>query len=64
MLIRLFGLLSLIPFLCSCKVNFTTKRLFKTRDFWLMFVAMMIGTGAGLMYINRSDSVCDSNEFR
>eukprot|EP00160_Parvularia_atlantis_P017539 Unigene6071_Nuclearia_a/m.18616 Unigene6071_Nuclearia_a/g.18616 ORF Unigene6071_Nuclearia_a/g.18616 Unigene6071_Nuclearia_a/m.18616 type:complete len:504 (+) Unigene6071_Nuclearia_a:1-1512(+) len=34
------------------EINFSTRRLFKTRDFWLMFVAVMFGSGAGLMYIN------------
>ena len=28
-------------------------RIFSTRDFWLMFVAFGLATGAGLMYINR-----------
>jgi len=28
-------------------------RIFTTRDFWLMFVAFGLATGAGLMYINR-----------
>ena len=34
--------------------RYSAVRIFKTRDFWLMFVALMFASGAGLMYINRS----------
>ena len=35
---------------------YSVIRVFKTRDFWLMFVALMCASGAGLMYINRCGS--------
>jgi MFS family permease len=40
------------------RTRYSAVRVFKTRDFWLMFVALFCASGAGLMYINRYACVC------
>lgn len=43
--------------------EYSTVRLARSLDFWLMFVAFLFGSGAGLTYINRYYSLSTENSF-